>query len=242
MPQNLFVGVVAEGYDLAAPEMYDPDLLDLTVDFLAAEARGGSALEFGVGTGRIALPLSERSVPVHGVDISADMIEQLRQKAGAEAITTTVGDFVEIEVPGPFSLVYVVYNSISNLLEQSEWVQCFGTAARHLGPGGRFVLELWVPDLRRFPHGAVALPFDVSPTHVGLDTIDVATQRGVSHHYFVRAGEVSRFTSPYRYAWPAELDLMAQIAGMTLSERWGDWDRSPFTSESTKHISVWERN
>ena len=142
---------------------------------------------------------------------------------------------------GPFSLVYVVSNSISNLLEQAEWVQCFRNAARHLGPGGRFVIELWVPDLRRFPHGAVALPFDVSPTHVGFDTIDVATQRGESNHYFLGDGRVSRFVSPYRYGWPAELDLMAQIAGMTLRDRWADWDRSPFTSESGKHISVWER-
>ena len=241
VPQNQFVGARAEGYDFGSPEMYEPALLNATVEFLAAEARGGAALEFGIGTGRVALPLSQRSVQVHGIDISADMIEQLRRKAGSEAITTKVGDFAETVVPGVFSLVYVVYNSISNLLEQSEWVQSFRNAARHLGPGGRFVVELWIPDLRRYPPGAAALPFDVSPTHLGFDTIDVATQRGVSHHYFFVEGRGGQIDSPYRYAWPAELDLMAQIAGLTLRDRWADWDRSPFTSQSTKHISVWER-
>ena len=241
MPQNQFVGPVAEGYDFASPAMYEPALLDATVEFLAAEARGGLALELGIGTGRVALPLSQRWVPVHGIDISPDMIEQLHRKPGSEAITTTVGDFAETVLPGEFSLVYVVYNSISNLLEQSEWVQTFRNAARHLSPGGRFVVELWIPDLRRFPPGATALPFDVNPTHLGFDTIDTATQRGVSHHYFVAGGQVAQFESPYRYAWPAELDLMAQIAGMTLHNRWADWDRSSLTSESTKHISVWER-
>jgi SAM-dependent methyltransferase len=241
VPQNQFVGPVAEGYDGASPEMYVPALLEATADFLAAEARGGSALEFGIGTGRVALPLSQRGVQVCGIDISADMIEQLRRKPGSEAITTAVGDFAETVVAGEFSLVYVVYNSICNLLEQSEWVQSFRNAARHLSPGGRFVMELWVPDLRRFPPGAAAVPFDVSPHHLGFDTLDVANQRGVSHHYFFRDGQVERLQGEFRYAWPAELDLMAQIGGMTLRERWADWDRSPFTSDSPKHISVWER-
>ena len=169
------------------------------------------------------------------------MIEQLRRKSGAEAIGTTVGDFAVTVAPGVFSLVYVVYNSICNLLEQSEWVETFRNAARHLSPGGRFVVELWIPDLRRFPPGAKAVPFAVSPNHVGFDTIDTANQRGVSHHYFLTDGAAGHFDSPFRYAWPAELDLMAQIAGMTLRDRWADWDRSPFTSESAKHISVWER-
>jgi SAM-dependent methyltransferase len=242
VPQNQFVGEIAELYDASAPEMYEPALLDATAEFLAAEARGGKALEFGIGTGRVAIPLSQRGVDVHGVDISADMIEQLRRKPAAAAITTTVGDFAATVVPGEFSLVYVVFNSISNLLEQSEWVQTFRNAARHLTTGGRFLIELWVPDLRRFPPGAAAVPFDVSPTHLGFDTIDVATQRGVSHHYFFVDGKVGgQFDSPFRYAWPAELDLMAEIAGMTLRDRFADWDRSPFTSDSTKHISVWER-
>lgn len=241
VPQNIFVGRIAEGYDLASEAMYEPALLEATVDFLAAEARGGPALELGIGTGRVALPLSRRSIEVHGIDISADMLEQLRRKPGADAITTYVGDFAETVVPGTFPLVYVVYNSISNLLDQAEWVQCFRNAARHLAPGGRFVIELWVPDLRRFPPGAAALPFEVSSRHIGVDTLDLASQRGVSHHVFVNDDRVERFDSPFRYAWPAELDLMAQLAGLTLAARWADWDRSPFTSESAKHISVWQR-
>jgi SAM-dependent methyltransferase len=198
-------------------------------------------LEFGIGTGRVALPLSERGIDVYGIDISADMLDQLRAKPGASSITTTVGDFATTVVPGEFALVYVVYNSISNLLEQSEWVETFRNAARHLAPGGHFLMELWVPDLRRFPPGAAALPFDVSPNHLGFDTLDIATQCGVSHHYFFVDGQVGQFESPFRYAWPAELDLMAEIAGMQLLERWADWDRSPFTADSRKHISVWQR-
>ena len=239
--QNTFVGPVAEGYDRGAPEMYEPSLLEATSAFLADAARGGRALEFAIGTGRVALPLSARGVEVCGIDISADMIEQLRRKAGSDAIATVVGDFALATMPGEFSLVYLVYNGIANLLEQSEQVQTFANAARHLGPGGRFVIELWVPDLRRFPPGALAVPFDVSPTHVGFDTLDTASQRGVSHHYFVVGGQAGQLDSHFRYVWPAELDLMAQMAGMALSERWADWDRSPFTSSSPRHISVWER-
>jgi SAM-dependent methyltransferase len=241
VPQNLFTGRFAEGYDLGSPEMYEPALLAATADFLSAEARGGRALEFGIGTGRVALPLSERGVEVSGIDISADMIEQLRQKPRSAAIETTVGDFATTVVPGEFTLVYVVFNSITNLLEQSEWVKAFRNAARHLGPAGRFVMELAIPDLRRFPPGAAAVPFDVSSDHLGFDTLDVANQRGVSHHYFFVDGQVSRFDSPFRYAWPAELDLMADMASMKLCDRFSDWDRSSFTGESRKHISVWER-
>jgi SAM-dependent methyltransferase len=239
MPQNQFVGRIAESYDATSAEMYAPALVETTVDFLAAQAREGNALEFGIGTGRIALPLSERGIEVHGIDISADMIEQLRGKPGSERIGTTIGDFAETVVDAEFSLVYVVYNSISNLLEQSEWVQTFRNAARHLRVGGRFVVELWVPDLRRFPPGAPAMAVDFGPQHVGFDTLDPASQRGVSHHFFLGDGDVLHFYGAFRYAWPAELDLMAEIAGMTLSERWADWDRSPFTGESAKHISVW---
>jgi SAM-dependent methyltransferase len=241
VPENIFTGRVAEGYDLGSPEMYEPSLLAATADFLAAEARGGRALEFGIGTGRVALPLAERGVPVSGIDISADMIDQLRGKPGSAAIETAVGDFATTVVPGEFSLVYVVYNSISNLLEQSEQVQAFRNAARHLGPAGRFVMELALPDLRRFPPGAAAVPFDVSPDHLGFDTLDLANQRGVSHHYWFVGGGVERFETPFRYAWPAELDLMAEMASMKLRDRWAGWDRSPFTNRSRQHISVWER-
>ncbi len=241
MPQDLFTGRVAEGYDRGSPEMWDPALLSATSAFLADAARGGRALEFGIGTGRVALPLSERGTEVWGIDISADMLVQLHRKRGADAIVTTVGDFATTVVPGEFSLVYVVYNTLGNLLEQREQVEAFRNAARHLRPTGRFVVELWVPDLRRFPPGALAVPFDVTPGHVGLDTLDTATQRGVSHHYVMSGATVGRFDSPFRYAWPSELDLMAEMAGMQLCERWADWDRSPFTSDSPKHVSVWER-
>ena len=241
MPQNLFTGQKAKYYDTGAPERWDPAALAATADFLAAEASGGRALEFGIGTGRVALPLSERGVEVAGLDISNDMIAQLRRKPGSERIATTVGDFATTMVPGDFSLVYVVFNSISNLLEQAEWVETFRNASRHLVRGGRFVMELDVMDLRRFPPGATALPFDVSGSHLGFDTLDTANQRGVSHHYVVVKAQVGHFDSPFRYAWPAELDLMAEMAEMRLRERFADWDRSPFTGESRKHISVWER-
>ncbi len=241
MPQNLFVGPVATGYDAGTPEMHRPALVERTCAFLAEEACGGPALEFGVGTGRIALPLSRRGIEVSGVDISADMLDQLRAKPGADAVATVLGDFATTVVPGSFALVYVVYNGLSNLLEQSEWVEAFRNAARHLRPSGRFVVELWVPDLRRFPPGATAVPFDVSPHHVGFDTLDPVNQRGVSHHLTVDGGRVERFDSPFRYAWPAELDLMGEMAGLHLRTRWADWDRSPFTDESRKHVSVWER-
>jgi SAM-dependent methyltransferase len=241
MPQNQFVGPIAEKYDATSAEMYEPALVEATVDFLAAQASGGTALELGIGTGRIALPLAERGIEIHGIDISADMIGQLRKKPGAEAIITTVGDFAETVVGEEFWLVYVVYNSICNLLEQSEWVQTFRNAARHLRAGGRFVMELWVPDLRRFPPGAAAMTVDFTTHHVGFDTLDVVNQRGVSHHFFINDDGVDHVDGAFRYAWPAELDLMAEIAGMALVERWADWDRSPFTSESSKHISVWER-
>jgi SAM-dependent methyltransferase len=236
MPQNRFVGRVAVSYDADSPEMFEPALLGGTVDFLAAEARGGPALEFGIGTGRVALPLSQRVVAVHGIDISADMIDQLRRKPGAEAIAATVGDFAETIVDRTFSLVYVVFNSIGNLLEQSEWVQTFRNAARHLQPGGRFLVELWMPNLRRLPPGATAVPFDISPGHLGFETYDIATQRCTSYHYFFRDGHTERFEFPGRYAWPAELDLMAEVAGMALVERWADWSRAPFTSDSPKHV------
>jgi SAM-dependent methyltransferase len=243
VPQNTFVGRAAESYDAMSRAMYDPNLVSSTVDFLAAEARGGPALELGIGTGRIALPLSERGIAVHGIDISRDMIAELGRKPGASRIATTVGDFAETVVDVRFSLVYVVYNSICNLLEQSEWVRTFCNAARHLVPGGRFVMELWIPDLRRFPPGAVAVPFDLSADHIGFDTLDVASQRGASHHYFfTEDGAVERHSGEFRYGWPAELDLMAAIADMTLVERWSDWNRAAFTSDSARHISVWARS
>jgi len=221
--------------------MFERGVVDATVGFLVDAARGGTALEFAVGTGRIALPLSQRGVGVVGIDISPDMLAQLRTKPGSDGIGLTIGDFASTRVEGTFSLVYLVYNTIGNLTSQEEQIACFRNAAAHLAPGGRFVIELGVPDLRRFPPGAAAQPFEVGPTHLGFDTMDTATQQGVSHHYLIDGDRVTRFDSPYRYAWPAELDLMARLADLELRERWADWDRSPFTAESRKHISVWER-
>jgi len=241
VPQNIFTGFIAENYDDESSEMFEHRLVDATVDFLVNAARGGAALEFGVGTGRIALPLSRSGVMVHGIDISPDMLAQLRSKPGSDAIDVTVGDFATAKVAGAFSLVYLVYNTIGNLTSQEEQLACFRNAAAHLEPGGRFVIELGVPDLRRFPPGAPAQPFQVGATHLGFDTMDTATQQGVSHHYLIDGDRMTRFECPFRYAWPAELDLMARLANLTLLERWGDWNRSPFTADSRKHISVWER-
>jgi len=241
VPHNTFVGWVAEGYDEGAREMYEPAALEPAVAFLADAARGGAALEFGIGTGRVALGLRERGVDVHGIDISTDMVALLRAKSGAHAIPVVIGDFATTRVPGGFSLVYLVFNVISNLTTQDEQVACFCNAAAHLAPRGRVVIELWNPDLQRFPPGSVALPFDVSPSHIGFDTMDTATQQLVSHHYHIDDGRVRVFESLHRYVWASELDLMARIAGLEFRERWGDWDRSPYTSESRKHVSVWER-
>ena len=241
MPQNIFTGSIADGYDRDSLEMFDRVVVDTTVGFLVDAARGGTALEFGVGTGRIALPLSQRGVRVYGIDISPDMVAQLRTKSDAEAIELSIGDFAATRVARTFSLVYLVYNTIGNLTTQEEQIACFRNAAAHLAPGGRFVIELGVPDLRRFPPGAAAQPFEVSATHLAFDTMDTATQQGVSHHYLIDGDRVTRFDCPYRYAWPSELDLMARLAELELRERWADWDRTPFTAESRKHISVWER-
>ena len=241
MTRNDFTGWVADGYDGSSGSEFEPDAIASAVRFLADLASDGPALELGVGTGRIALPLSESGVAVHGIDISADMVAQLRRKPGGDAIGVTLGDFSTVIVEGAFAVVYLVYNTISNLTTQDAQVACFCNAARHLRPGGRFVIELWIPELQRLPPGETVRAFGASESHHGYDEIDVSTQRGVSHHIFVDGDRVRRFDTPYRYAWPAELDLMARIAGLRLSERWGDWDRSPYTGTSRKHISVWKR-
>ena len=241
MPQNIFTGWVARDYDAASANMYDAVVLEPTVRFLADIAAGGAALEFGIGTGRVALPLSGCGVEVHGIDLSADMLRTLRAKPGSDSIAVVQGDFATTTLEKRFDLVYLVYNVISNLTTQAEQVECVRNAAHHLVRGGRLVIELWVPDLRRFPPGAVAIPFDVSASHVAFDELDVATQQGVSRHYFIESDRVDRFDSPYRYVWPSELDLMAQLAGLRLQDRWADWDRSRFTSDSRKHVSVYQR-
>lgn len=240
MKKDYFGAEVAESYDDDGP-MFAAETLEPTVDFLAALADNGAALEFGIGTGRVALPLADRGVHVSGIDLSESMVAKLRAKPGAEQVDATIGDFATTRVDGTFSLVYLVFNTICNLTTQDDQVACFQNAADHLEPGGCFVIEVVTPDLQRVSPGERFYPFEVSPDHVGLDEYDVATQGLVSHHLWPENGGWRRASIPFRYVWPAELDLMARLAGMRLRERWQDWDRSPFTSESRKQISVWER-
>jgi SAM-dependent methyltransferase len=237
--ENHFDGWVAEHYDETSAEMFDPALVDRTCRFLA-ERSDGDALEFALGTGRIGLPLAKRGVRVEGIEFSAAMIEQFRAKPGSESIPVTHGDMTTVHLDRTFSLVYLVWNTISNLVTQDAQVACFENAAAHLRPGGRFVVELWVPEIQRLLPGEHRLLCDMSDGHIGIDEIDTATQTGTSHHYWTIAGQVRHGTTPWRYCWPAELDLMARIAGMELVERWADWDCAPFTSTSTSHVSVWQ--
>jgi len=231
----------AQHYDERSAEMFAPEVLDRTVDFLANLAGTGRALEFAIGTGRVAVPLAERGVPVVGIELSEPMLAQLRTKVDEEKIPVVIGDMATTTAPGTFTLVYLVFNTISNLLTQDEQVECFRNAARHLEPGGRFVIELGVPALRRLPPGQLAAPFDVSERHVGLDTYDLVTQRSTSHHFWNDDGIVTRGASEHRFIWPAECDLMARLAGLELEQRVADWDGSPFTSDSTSHVSIWRR-
>jgi SAM-dependent methyltransferase len=236
VPEDYFGERVAERYDESARDMFDPTVVDPTVDFLAALAGGGAALELGIGTGRIAVPLAERGVWVHGIDLSEAMVAKLSAKPGAERIDVTIGDFATTRVEGTFSLAYLVFNTINNLTTQDAQVACFANVAAHLGPGGCFVIEVGVPA------GKPLRVFALSDKHVGVDEYDAATQRLVSHHFTLVDGRWERLSIPFRSVSPAELDLMARLAGMTLRERWGDWNRSPYTSESTKHVSVWEKS
>jgi SAM-dependent methyltransferase len=230
----------AQSYDTPGSGMFAPDVLGPTVDRLAELAGDGRALEFAIGTGRVAIPLAARGVPVTGIELSGPMLEQLRTRADATTIPVVAGDMATALAPGEYSLVYLVYNTISNLLTQSEQVACFRNAARHLTPGGRFVIELWVPDLRRLPPGQAATVITSEPGYIGLDTYDVLNQRVVSHHFRFGDGREARlFRSPHRYIWPAELDLMAQLAGFELQSRHADWSGTEFTAESRSHVSVY---
>ncbi|MCZ3386809.1 MAG: class I SAM-dependent methyltransferase [Actinomycetia bacterium] len=229
-------------YDEEAADMFAPEVGEPTVDFLARLAGTGPALGFAIGTGRIGIPLVRRGVPVTGIELSPAMMARLRAKVCEADLPVVVGDMATTQVPGEFSLVFLVWNSISNLRTQREQVECFRNAARHLSPGGRFVIELFVPALRRLPLGQVAVPFEVSEAHTGLDTLDVVTQECQSHHYTRQPDGAMRYdVGHFRYIWPAECDLMAQLAGMELEARVGDWDGTPFTSDSDKHVSVWRK-
>jgi SAM-dependent methyltransferase len=239
LPKDYFAPLAAD-YERRWPELHAPHVVDPIVDFLAGVAGSGPALELAIGTGRIARPLIRRGLSVHGIDLSAPMLAELMRSPDGAEIPVVVGDMTTTRLDERFSLVYVVANSISNLTTQDAQVECFLNAAAHLVPGGRFVVELWVPELQRLPPGETVCAFEVTAEHLGFDDIDVASQTLTSNHYWVRDGQFEFFTAPFRYAWPAELDLMARIAGMTLRERWGGWQREPFTSESRKHVSVWE--
>jgi SAM-dependent methyltransferase len=232
---------VAARYDDSSAEMFQPAALDPVVDYLAALAGDGAALELGIGTGRIALPLADRGVRVSGIDLSTAMVARLRAKPGAEQIDVTIGDFATTTVGGTFSVAYLVFNTIMNLTTQDAQVACFQNVAAHLEPGGCFVIEVGLPDLQRLPFGETIRPFHLSERRLGFDEYDVANQGLTSHHYRAVDGAFERWSIPFRYVWPSELDLMARLAGMTLRDRFGGWQREPFTSESTKHVSVWER-
>jgi SAM-dependent methyltransferase len=241
MAESHFDDWVAQRYEQLWPELFDTSMVESAVSFLADLADGGPALELGIGTGRIALPLAQRGVAVHGIELSLAMVARLQARPGAAAIGVTVGDFASTTVSATFRLVYLLRTTITNLTTQDEQVACFRNVAAQLEPGGLFVIENYIPALQRLPPGETVRVFTRTPTHVGFEEYDVAAQVATSHHYWVIDEELKTFSSLHRYLWPAELDLMARLAGMTLRERWSDWHRAPFTSESRNHISVWEK-
>ena len=232
---------IAVRYDESSAEMFDPAVVNPAVDLLVELAGSGRALELGIGTGRVALPLAQRGVPVHGIELSKAMVARLRVKPGGEDIDVTIGDFATTTVDGRFSLAYLVFNTIMNLTTQATQVACFRNVAAHLESGGCFVIEVGVPELQRLPPGETMRVFHVSDAGWGFDEYDVATQGLTSHHFETVDGKIERHSVPFRYAWPSEFDLMAQLAGMKLRERWSGWNREPFTSASRNHVSVWEK-
>jgi SAM-dependent methyltransferase len=233
---------IAARYDDESAEMFDPAVVDPAVDFLAGLAETGRALELGIGTGRIALPFAQRGVDVHGIELSRAMVARMRDKPGGSDIGVTIGDFAVARAPGSFAVAYLVFNTIMNLTTQEAQVACFRNVAAHLDHGGCFVVEVGIPDLRRLPPGETIRPFDVGEDHLGFDEYEVATQGLTSHHFTHRDGSWERFSVPFRYVWPAELDLMAQLAGMSLRERWAGWKREPYTGDSRQHVSVWTKD
>lgn len=232
---------IAARYDDSAREMFSQDMVEPVVDFLLERSGGGRALEFGIGTGRIALPLARRGVEVSGVDVSRPMLDELAKKPGGDTIDVVLGDFATARAPGSYSIVFLVYNTIGNLTTQADQVECFRNAAAHLELGGRFVIEVGIPDLRRLPPGQENVVFRADESGWGIDEYDVANQGLISHHVEIVDGELRQFSMPFRYVWPSELDLMAEMAGMRLVERYAGWREEPFTSESGQHISVWEK-
>ncbi|HET9673278.1 MAG TPA: class I SAM-dependent methyltransferase [Gaiellaceae bacterium] len=239
--EGFFGERIASVYDERTAEMFDPAVVGPAVELLAELAGDGRALEFGIGTGRIALPLAERGVPVRGIDSSEAMVAQLRAKPRGRDIGITIGDFATTRVDGEFSLVYLVFNTICNLVTQDAQVACFENAAAHLRSGGRFVIETGVPDLQLLPLGQTVIPIRAEAGGISFDVYDVVTQRFSSQHYHFLDGGIEASPFEFRYAWPAELDLMARIAGLTLQHRWAGWQGEPFTSLSRSHVSVYEK-
>jgi SAM-dependent methyltransferase len=239
MAESHFDTWIAAHYETLWPELFEPAALDPVIDVLADLAAGGPVLEFGIGTGRIAVPLHRRGIDVHGIELSPAMAARLHANPDADGIELTLGDFATATAGGPFTLVYLLRNTITNLTTQDEQVRAFVNAAAHLRPGGCFLVENYVPQLRRLPPGQDTRIFTATPTHLGYETYDTATQIAVSHHHWTLDGQHVDFSSPHRYAWPAELDLMARLAGLTLRSRWADWHHAPFTTDSDHHISIW---
>jgi len=238
--EDIWDAVAARNYDTPGVGMFSPEIIEPTVNRLAELAQDGRVLEFAIGTGRIAIPLARRGISVTGIELSKPMADRLREKTDESSLPVIIGDMKNTLAPGRYSLVYLVYNTISNLLTQEDQVECFKNAARHLEVGGRFVIELWVPELRKLPPGQDAVVFRNTPGYIGLDTYNVLTQHVVSHHFkFDENNKVSLSRTPHRYIWPAELDLMAQLAGFTLESRTADWEGSVFTAESRSHVSVY---
>jgi SAM-dependent methyltransferase len=238
--EDIWDADTAEHYDTPGTRMFAPEVLRPTVECLAKLAGDGRALEFAIGTGRIAVPLAQHGVPVTGIELSRPMIDQLRTKIDEATVPVIVGDMATVRAPGDYTLVYLVYNTISNLITQAEQVACFRNAARHLRPGGRFVIELWVPELWKLPPGQQATVFQSEPGYIGLDTYDVVNQRLVSHHFSFGSGKEAQVVrSPHRYIWPAELDLMGQLAGFDLETRHADWEGTEFTANSQSHVSIY---
>ncbi len=240
-PDGHFDEEVASIYDEVPEPMVDGTPVADAARVLKELAGGGRVLELAIGTGRVGLPLAALGVEVHGIELSRAMLARLRDKPGGQAIPVAVGDMTSARVEGSFSLVYLVFNTIMNVTTQPGQVEVFRNAAAHLGPGGRFLIECGIPDLRRLPYGETAVVFDRTDDHVGVDEYDVANQGLVSHHFTKRAGRWEYGAGSFRYAWPAEMDLMATLAGLRPAERWEGWDRRPFTSESPHHISTWEK-
>lgn len=245
MEQDFFLDAdIARHYDDSSKDMYAPELLGSTVEALAALAHeaGGTALELGIGTGRVALPLAERGVRVAGIDLSEPMIAELRRKPGGASIDVTLGSFRTTRLDGTFGLVFGIFNVFTTFTTQEEQVEAVANAAAHIGPGGFLVAECWVPDLQRLAPGDRIRAFDVSPTHLGFDEYDVAEQRCTSHHYLLDGERVvARGASHHRWLWPSELDLMAQMAGLGLQQRWGTWSGAPFTDESRNAVSIYRK-